>query len=177
GWVRASNVASENILSEINDLRKLNSEQQEIIIELEEKANNKPLIDGIADIDSNFTVHGEWKVYRPSYSTREYDFVCTVSWREMFALIAPYLVEHPNDTSVKLKLASLLKERQTRDESGSSITINDQEFKTITIQFKAYGLVNTRYTQTTKGGMSLFWSLTPKGEQLMVESRVIRGDA
>ncbi len=44
GWVRASNVASENILSEINELRKLNSQQQEKILELEKKANNQPLI-------------------------------------------------------------------------------------------------------------------------------------
>jgi hypothetical protein len=177
GWVRASNVASENILSEINELRKLNNDQREKILELEKKSNNKPLIDDIADIDSTFTVHGGWKVHRTGYPTREYDFKCTISWRNMFALIAPYLVEHPNDTSVKLRLANLLKERQTGDNSGSSITINDQEFKTIAIQLKAYGLVNIRYSQTTNGGMALFWSLTPKGEQLMIEARVIRGSA
>jgi len=177
GWVRASNVASENILSEINELRKLNSEQQKAIIELEKKANNKPLIDGIADIESNLTVHGEWKIYRTGYTTQVRVFECTISWRKMFALISPYLVEHPNDTSVRLKLAALLKEQATGSDDGSSIDINDQEFKTITIQFRAYGLVNTNYLQTTKGGMALFWSLTPKGEQLMIETRVIRGGA
>ncbi|WP_133716693.1 DUF4062 domain-containing protein [Methylocaldum gracile] len=177
GWVRASNVASENILSEINELRKLNSQQREKILELEKKANNQPLIDGIADIDSSFTVHGGWEVHRSGYTPRKYDFACTISWREMFALIAPYLIEHPNDAAVKLRLARLLKEREAGSDSGSSISINDQEFKTITIQFKAYGLVKTVYTQTTKGGMALFWSLTPKGEQLMTESRVVRGGA
>ena len=159
GWVRTSNVASENILSEINELRKQNSDQQEKIIELEKKANNKPTIDGIADIDSKFTVHGEYKIYRTGFSTREHDFECTISWRELFALIAPYLVEHPSDSTVKVRLASILKERRTGNDGGSSITINDQEFKTITVQFQAYGLVNTKYTQTTKGGMALFWSL------------------
>lgn len=177
GWVRASNVASESILSDINELRKLNSDQREKILELEKKANNNPLIDGIADIDSCFTVHGSWKVHRAGYSTHEYEFECTISWRDMFALIAPYLVEHPNDRAVKLRLASVLKERQTGNDGGSSITINDQEFKTITIQFKAYGLVNIRYSQTTNGGMALFWSLTQKGEQLMTEARVIRGSS
>lgn len=177
GWVRTSNVASENILSEINELRKQNSDQQTKIIELEKKANNKPIIEGIADIDSNFTVHGEYKIYHTGYSTREYNFECAISWREMFALIAPYLVEHPNDAAVKLRLATILKERKTGSDGGSAITINDQEFKTITVQFQAYGLINTRYTQTTNGGMALFWSLTPKGERLMIESRVIRGGA
>jgi hypothetical protein len=174
GWVRASNVANEYILSEINELRKLNSYQRDKILELEKKADKRPMVDDIADIDSTFTVHGDWKVHHTGYTTREYDFNCTISWRDMFALIAPYLVEHPNDTSVKLRLASLLKERETGDDSGSSITIDDQDFKTITIQLRAYGLVNTRYSQTTKGGTALFWSLTPNGERLMIESRVIR---
>ncbi|MEG0031867.1 hypothetical protein [Acinetobacter sp.] len=50
----------------------------------------------------------------------------------------------------------------------------EYQVKTITIQLKAYGLINTK---TTKGGMALFWTLTPKGEQLMIESRVIKSSA
>jgi len=53
GWVRASNVANANILSEINELRKHNSELQATINVLESQANNNPSVDGIADIDSN----------------------------------------------------------------------------------------------------------------------------
>lgn len=177
GWVRASNVANEDILSEINELRKQNSELQASIVFLERQANNKPGVEGIADIDSKYTVHGEYKVSHPGFPTREYNFECQVSWRAMFAMISPYLVEHPSDATVKLKLARSLKELKTGDDGGSSITINDQEFKTITIQFQAYGLIRTSYSKTTQGGMALFWSLTPKGEQLMIESRVVRGGA
>lgn len=173
GWVRASNVANENILSEINELRKQNSELQDTISALEQQTNNGPSVDCIADIDSTYTVHGEYKISRQGYNTRHYDFECTISWRDMFAIISPYLVEHPNDTAVKLKLARSLKELKTGSDGGSSININDQEFKTITIQFQAYGLVKTKYSKTTQGGMALFWSLTPKGEKLMIESRVV----
>lgn len=55
--------------------------------------------------------------------------------------------------------------------------LTEYQVKTITIQLKAYGLINTKYTKTTKGGMALFWTLTPKGEQLMIESRVIKSSA
>ena len=99
-------------------------------------------------------------------------FESTLSWRKLFALIAPYLIEHPSDATVKVQLASVLLEREKR--SGYSISINDQEFKTVTIQLKAYGLVKIEQLATIKGGVALFWSLTPKGEQLMMESRVIR---
>ena len=81
-------------------------------------------------------------------------------------------MEHPNDSSVKIQLSESLLELAGK--SGTTVRINDQEFKTVTVQFKAYGLVQTLYTQTTKGGMALFWSLTDRGEQLMLESRVIR---
>lgn len=170
GWVRASHVANENILAEINELRKKNAELQQSLNEV--SLQQRPTIEGMSDIDSTFTVHGSYKEYRQGYSTLEHTFESTISWREMFALISPYLVEHPNDTSVKLRLAQSLLERKGR--IGDSISINDQEFKTITIQLKAYGLVKTTYTQTTKGGMALFWVLIQKGEQLMIESRVIR---
>ena len=95
-----------------------------------------------------------------------------LSWKELFALIAPYLVEHPDDASVKGRMASTLLERAGK--SGFSILINDQEFKTATIQLKAYGLVRTEYLKSTAGHMALFWFLTSKGERLMIESRVIR---
>lgn len=171
GWVRASYVASEDLLLELNELRKQNNELQTNLA----KANidQKPAIEGIADLDSQITLHGTHK-YSPGrdYATRTESFTSTVSWRKLFSLIAPYIVEHPNDTSVKLTLAKSL--HQLGGERGYSASLDDQEFKTVTIQLKAYGLITTKYSQTTKGGMALFWSLTKKGEQLMVESRVIR---
>lgn len=171
GWVRASNVASEDLLLELNELRKQNSELQENLA----KANidQKPAIEGIADIDSKITLHGTYKFsHGRNYGTSTEDFSATVSWRKLFSLIAPYIVEHPNDTSVKLTLSKALHE--LGNNRGYSASLDDQEFKTVTIQLKAYGLISTKYSQTTKGGMALFWTLTKKGEQLMVESRVIR---
>lgn len=171
GWVRASNVASEDLLLELNDLRKQNSELQKDLARA--NLDQKPVIEGIADIDSKITLHGTYQ-YSPGtgYATRTENFTSTISWRNLFALISPYIVEHPNDTSVKLTLAKLLHQRE--EERGYSASLDDQEFKTVTIQLKAYGLINTQYSQTTKGGMALFWSLTKKGEQLMIESRVVR---
>ncbi|MFM5579290.1 hypothetical protein ACET7N_11435 [Aeromonas veronii] len=171
GWVRASNIASEDLLLELNDLRKQNIELQGKLSKL--SADLTPTINGIADIDSTITLHGTYKVnHGRNYGVGTYDFTSEISWRELFSLIAPYIVEHPNDTSVKLTLATSL--HQLIESKGYSHTLNDQEFKTVTIQLKAYGLIKTQYLKTTKGGMALFWSLTDKGEQLMIESRIVR---
>lgn len=175
GWVRANNVANEEILSEINELRKSNSSLKMALSQAEHQ--QKPLVEGLADIDSSITVIGSYTTQKVGQSAIKHSFECEITWRDLFALISPYLVEHPSDATVKSQLASSLKEYATKNTSGMYITINDQEFKTITIQLKAYGLINTKYTKTTKGGMALFWTLTPKGEQLMIESRVIKSSA
>jgi hypothetical protein len=174
GWVRASNIASEDILIDINNLRK---ENNELKIQLNKiQAQEKPLVDGIAGIDTTFTIHGTYKTSM-RYGDRTDKFEHTLSWRALFSLISPYLVEHPNDASVKIRLTSNLKEKAALPSSAHAVTIDDQEFKTITIQLNAYGLITTKYSQTVKGGMALFWSLTKAGERLMIESRVIRSNA
>jgi len=171
GWVRANHVASEDILSDINNLRKENTNLQKTVNELSSQQTSA--IEGMADIDSEFTINGTYYVRRPGYSQNsKYTFSSTITWRELFALISPYLVEHPNDEIVKSKLASSLLERE--EKSGTTISINDQKFKTVTIQLEAYGLITTSYNKTTKGGMALFWQLTKKGKQLMIESRVVK---
>lgn len=175
GWVRANNVANEDILSEINDLRKQNIELQALLSKAEIQL--KPIIEGIADLDSFTVVHGNYKTQIPGHPPRTLSFECKVTWRRIFSLISPYLIEHPNDAIVKSKIAQSLKEEATGGRGGYSIDINDQEFKTITIQLTAYGLIKTSYSKTIQGGMALFWSLTPKGQQLMIESRVVRDNA
>lgn len=172
GWVRANNLASEDILIEINELRKENSFLQKSL--REKNAQFELDLNDIADIDSEFTVHGKYKVYRPGFETRNYTFKSVISWKEMFSLISPYLLDYYNESGVDSRLASCLLERE--GETGSSISINDQEFKTIKIQFEAYGLIKTQYLKTVQGGMATYWSLTEKGKKLMIENRVVRKD-
>jgi hypothetical protein len=169
GWVRGSSVPNETLLLELNELRKQNTELQQSVQKL--AAVERPLIENIANIDSPHIFHGTYYQSYREHSTK-YEFECTISWRDLFALIAPYLVEHPNDSSVKVQLSESLLERAGK--SGTTPRINDQEFKTVGIQLSAYGLIQTRYTKTIQGGMALFWSLTDRGERLMLESRVIR---
>jgi hypothetical protein len=171
GWTRANNLANEDVLFEINELRKRNAELQSAITNLD--VQHVALVDDIADLDDTIIIHGTYKHSRGrQYVTTTYNFESSVTWREIFSLISPYLLERPNDTAVKLRLAESLIKKEGK--TGFSATFDDQEFKTITIQLKAYGLIQTEHLKTVAGGMALFWSLTVKGEQLMLESRVIR---
>ena len=172
GWVRANNVANEDILTEINELRKQNSALQLLVSETEKQ--QKLVVKDIADYDSTMIAHGTYKTQVSGRPVIVHEFNYEFRWSELFSLISPYLVENPSDAFVNLKVSSILKKLATGNDKGFSHAIDEQEFKTITIQLTAYGLIKTLYSRTTSGRMALFWNLTNKGHQIMMESRIIK---
>lgn len=165
GWVRASAVSNEDLLGELNELRKENSQLRVELDKFQQPASYN--VEGLAGFDEKFTLHG---TYYTDHGKREWSSELT--WQEIFAIISPYLSQKPNQDYVKeiLKKAIIKRDRlSTRTNS-----LNDQDFQTIAIQLKAFGLINTRYTKTTKGGMAMFWLFTPEGERLMVQLRAVR---
>jgi hypothetical protein len=46
----------------------------------------------------------------------------------------------------------------------------------VAVQLKALGLVRLEYSKTVAGSMDLFWSLTPGGEDLMMNIRTMKRD-
>lgn len=165
GWVRASAVSNEDLLGELNELRKENSQLRVELDKFQQPASYN--VEGLAGFDEKFTLHG---TYYTDHGKREWSSELT--WQEIFAIISPYLSQNPSQDYVKeiLKKAIIKRDRlSTRTNS-----LNDQDFQTIAIQLKAFGLINTRYTKTTKGGMAMFWLFTPEGERLMVQLRAVR---
>lgn len=169
GWVRASSIASEEMLIEINDLRKENNELRQ---ELENfQSNEVEKVEGIADFDAIFSVNGETR-YRASYGYTDEPWEAKLTWRKLFSLLAPYLIEHPSDSSVKSRLADVIGDEAKVREGTRKL--DDQQFRTITIQLKALGLVSVEYTKTIQGGAGVFWSLTTTGEQVMMRERIVK---
>lgn len=169
GWVRGGSSASSEILQELNAVRKQNEEFRELLA----TANTRdvPKIADIAGLDEPFALKGK---YQNQYQGQRFSWQSSLTFGQMFALIAPYLIEHPNDGVVKSKLTHAVLKLQGHDPHDCEI--EDQPYQTFKIHLKALGLVDLKYTSTTKGGMALFWSLTPNGEQLMTELRVVRKD-
>lgn len=170
GWIRANRAANEDILNEINELRKCNAELEKALSEVD----FKPAIHDLAALDELMEIGGQCREpYRGGGRPRgQASWDTKASWREIFGYIAPYLPEFPNATAVKSVLASSLFKRDRH--AGDSPVIDDQIFKTISIQLEALGLVKRTYSKSTSGSMAMFWSLTPQGERLMIELRSIR---
>lgn len=168
GWVRA-NQATDNqtLLSELNEVRKEAERLRAAVAEYQ--ASARVPIPDLAGLDEKVTLRGiHWL---PLGGGKKW-FAVDLSWREVFALIAPSLQKLPSDETTQAVLAESLSQRAQRGATFPSM--DDQDFQTVRIQLSALGLVKTDYMKTTAGGMALFWSLTKAGDRLLWETRTVR---
>ena len=167
GWIRADKGSNEQLLTEINELLKENLEQKTTLNAMAKTSETK--IDNLADLDEKISI--SIRYYETSSKSYRHKPVDT-TWAEIFYFIAPSLLKHPNDDSVSYTIGSVLFEKAFGYEKTAQV--KDHDFDTIKVQLSSLNLVQIQYSKTTKGGMSLFWSLTDRGNALMLELRTIR---
>ncbi|GHD41065.1 hypothetical protein GCM10017083_04980 [Thalassobaculum fulvum] len=166
GWIRASHAGSRELLEQVNKLRE---ENEKLRNDIKKTTPIKFSFDDIADLEDKFTISG--RVLRNT-NEHERNWSHEFTWSDIFYMISPGLLQYPSHDSVKKDLELAVKKRVYP--GGYSFRIDPQIFETISIQLKSLGLVTTKYAETVKGGMALFWSLTPAGERKMFELRIVR---
>lgn len=163
GWVRGNTPTNEETLQEINVLRK---ELDELRKYKQEKEMSNCEIENIASLDDKISLSGITGVYHHKWET-------TISWKDLFALIAPYFIEPLNDYLARKTISEALVE-EIDGPNPYNPDICSKDFQTIKIQMNILGLIRIAPAQTTKGGEALFWKLSHNGVKLMNELRVIK---
>ena len=173
GWIRANQIISPEIIQEMNYLRKENQELKKV---LEEnaivEASGK---DDLADFEDIYLFSGSSRRWdRFTKMDIKTSWNVKISWGELFASIAPFLLEHPNDANIKQIVSKELYKKANNYNSSATPTIDEQIFQTIKIHLQSLGLVSVKYSQTTKGNMALFWSLTDLGNKMLIHLRSVK---
>ncbi len=167
GWVRATEAGSSELLSEINTLRKENEK-------LRVNTPSYVTIENIAGMDESINLYGNYMnsldFWEDPFNPKpQQAWTHILTWNQIFAFIAPYLLEHPSDDSVKKTLT-----KSILDAAGIKVyfdeSLNDQVFQTVKIQLMAYGLVDI----AIRGDNNPYWNITEKGKSLMIELRVVK---
>lgn len=167
GWVRADQISSTEALSELSNARKRNHELEELVKKLRTSEEKTTEIENLADLDEPYNLEGNY--WEKSIKRR---WKIELTWSEIFALIAPYLLKYPSDEKVKTIYASDLHTRSVG--KGTTATIEDQIFQTIKLQLMTLGLINVKYSEAVGGNMGLFWSLTDFGRTHMFHLRTVK---
>lgn len=167
GWIRADRITSEESLQELTLLRKENEQLRSQQVKASQEGVINP--DKLA-FNTDTKVYGE---YTPSYGDYSRKWEKVISWKKIFMLLSPYLIEWYADVFVRSAITRVL-----LAESGIKRTyqssIDDLIFQQIKVQFMALGLVQVQSLTLQKGGVGLFWTLTAKGRKMMLDEGSVR---
>lgn len=164
GWVRANKIASDELLIEINQLRKENQKLKEECPEYTIQENYD--FGKIANFDEEYMINGHSRQFSRSSGYSKVNWNYSYSWKGIFSIVSPILLKNNTSDTVESILAESIAEE--KKQQGDNHAILTQDFMTITLQLKAYGLI-----ETYEYGSSLKWKLTKKGEQYMMNLRLV----
>ncbi len=167
GWIRATGASNVELLQELNSIRKENTELNEKLQQFEREKSEDTKYEDLAGLEDKLKTFG---THTTSSGSSKWEI--EITWKEIFELISPYLLESPNDAKALKILSKALFDKT--DRIGHNPNIDAQLFQTIKIQLNVLGLVNISYSKTVQGGMALFWTLTKKGKKLMLDYRIVR---
>ena len=171
GWVRGDTVASEDLLLEINQLRKENQSLKESVV-----APIQIDSESLSGLETEITLSGRRKIKAERYMTgRTISWSSTVSLEEIFAFIAPSIRGSLNNAEINNIVGiAAMKTAESSLDYPSSIRVDSDDFNTVMIQLEALGLIGSERRETNIGETVDFSKLSPAGEKLLFELRALK---
>jgi hypothetical protein len=183
GWVKATNLTSEESTKEILELTK----QVELLkVALEKTKTKAPegtelLSQGDDKVDLNFSFTAEgrnWEIKNVDYTSKT-----ELSWNEIFGEISPLMIDESQELPIRNKINQLIqnKEYKRLEEKfkkekrfPSGFSLNDTDYQTIKIQLRALNLMTESSRKRGVRDLRTYWTLTPFGDTVMTRLRAIK---
>lgn len=158
GWMRANAAASEDLLTQVNQLRLENDDLRSRMV---------APFDGeeqLALPTSSFTIHYKYQ-YFDRNAWRKATDIAVLEWKTLWVLLAPQFMSPRKDIVVSL-LVTALKEKDYVPSNRDDVDIFSTDLATIQAQLHALGLIAPEVGETTKEGR---FQLTPLGQRRYLE--------
>jgi hypothetical protein len=184
GWVRADSAPDQEILEQLVKKNRRIEELEQLIAttRTQAPAGSEKLASGEEEykVEISFATHDASKPYGDrdeSWTTTR-----TITWNDLFAAVSPLMLDEASETSVRAQLAALItdrfsagigKEKNIKGKDTGNFRISDSSFQTIKVQFTALGLIRRSVRTRSVKDRATYWSLTPYGEQQMIQLRAI----
>jgi len=168
GWVRASHLDRTNqLLSELNEVRKLNDQLRVDLEQLRSQATGSQVLDHSV-MKETITVKGSYTQPGPTnqhpQNPPRTPWQREFSWEDIFRIIGPYLLTNPTEDHVRSSLAHFL--FRSTGIAASQVGLEDGNLvDVIKLQLMAFGLIDARKEATAT---QLTWYLTEQGKRMML---------
>lgn len=196
GWIRADQAASTETLARLASAQQRIAELEQQIAAAALPANIETLAQG--DDAVTFTVRAHAWYQRPSKPRLAAGrfFLVETTWNGLLAALAPSLLVEAEESAIRTQLdawlqtanyATAVEETRRRAEQRDpslvghlgfpedlTVRINDEDFGTIMLQFKAIGLIAQSGRRRSVADKGTYWSLTRVGEEIAVQARALR---
>ncbi len=186
GWVRADRIPADATLADALTLR---SRLAELEAQIASDASRPP--QGVEDLvqgDETYRVEYTFTSrdpndHYPYEGDQRYSVVTGASWNEIFAAIAPTMINEAPDDELEISFRSFFGARAKRDLDANRTLKNrllmdflfsDERIETCIVQFRALGLIQQSVRQRSVKDTRTFWTLTKRGDHLMTQLRAIR---
>jgi len=185
GWVRADQVPPETTLADVLALRRK-------VAELEAQAaadrTGPPAgTENLAQGEDSFDVPVAFNAREPTtYAETAYTGTIQISWQDVFASIAPTLINEATDAELRRafqrcfndrSVATFSKERKLKGLTLKDFRFRDTDIDTCVIQLRALGLIRESQRQRSVRDTDTYWCLTAYGDYLMTKLRALRRQA
>lgn len=185
GWVKASLLPSEDTTKEILALK---SEIELLHIELEKAKNVAPegtenLSQGDDTTEISFQFNAYSSDWHVSPRNEYYNSKLQTSWNEIFAAISPLMIDEVAETTLRAKVNEFIQKKRISDLSKKfekkerypqDFKIDDNDFHTLKIQFRALGMITESIKKRGVHDKNKYWILTPFGDNVMTKLRAVK---
>jgi hypothetical protein len=178
GWVKAENITtSDEILKLKNKIEELENELKGTSLKVPD--DTELLSRGSDKLIMHFT-YSIIKDMEFSFNHTEMSSELETTWNDVFYFISPSMINEIGERFFKTKMNEYVKsleETKMEEKNGKkcvSFEINQVDFDTIKVQFKALGMITKNIKQRSVRDGQTYWTLTPYGDAVMTKMRAIK---
>lgn len=182
GWVRANELPDKDAMTELLRLRRqvdeLQAELARTRISAPKGTEDFSQGDEAHELNCTVSLRAEG-----GYSNSYWSYPLDASWNDIFASVAPLMIQEASEAKLKEAIDAFVFERLRTEVvkhegfKGSrliGITLDDQDFQTVKIQLRALGLMAKSEKNRSVKDSGTYWTLTPYGDEAMTRLRAIK---
>lgn len=181
GWVRAGSAVDEKSVKEIAKLQRENESLKEQLKNIATQAPTGTEVLSQGDEEVEIKYHfdaSEKRTYRSVSCENEELY----SWNELFAYVAPQMIDECTDKEFEVGLSTYIAYHNTWEDksefyklfNAQRFRISQESFGMIKVQFRALGLITSGEKKRSTTDKQTYWKLTPYGDYVMTQLLAIK---